>query len=271
MTVRHIVIPDCQIREGDSFDFLTAIGNYIVAKKPDVIVNIGDFADMPSLSSYDVGKKSFEGRRYTSDIAASKLAMGALTGPIEAFNRKARQGHRERYTPRMELTLGNHENRINRAVNDDAKLDGVLSINDLAYAEFGWNVHPFLSVVIIDGVAYSHYFVTGVAGRPASSAAAQLRRTAMSSIAGHQQGLQIATGPRADGASLTSVIAGSCYEHDEDYLGPQGNRHWRGILVLNDVHNGMFELMNLTSQDICDAFLDRIVEYEDRIRAQLEE
>jgi hypothetical protein len=33
----------------------------------------------------------------------------------------------------------------------------------------------------------------------------------------------------------------------------------------------LVELLNLTSQDICDAFLDRIVEYEDRIRAQLEE
>jgi hypothetical protein len=255
MTVRHVVIPDCQIRDGDSFDFLTAIGNYIVAKKPDVVVNIGDFADMPSLSSYDVGKKSFEGRRYLTDIQATKDAMGALMSPIKAFNLKAKAGHRERYTPRLELTLGNHENRINRAVNDDAKLEGVLSISDLGYAEFGWNVHPFLSVVIVDGIAYSHYFVTGVAGRPASSAAAQLRRTAMSSIAGHQQGLQIATGPRADGASLTSVIAGSCYEHDEDYLGPQGNRHWRGILVLNDVHDGMFELMPVSLKYLKEKYL----------------
>jgi len=255
MTLRHVVIPDCQIRDGDDTSFLTAIGNYIVAKKPDTIVNIGDFADMPSLSSYDVGKKSFEGRRYTTDIQAAKAAMAALTNPIKEFNKRAKMGHRERYNPRMVLTLGNHENRINRAVNDDAKLDGVLSISDLAYEGFGWTVHPFLDVVIIDGVAYSHYFVTGVAGRPASSAAAQLRRTAMSSIAGHQQGLQIATGPRADGASLTSVIAGSCYEHDEDYLGPQGNRHWRGILVLNDVHDGMFELMPVSLKYLKERYL----------------
>jgi hypothetical protein len=241
--MRHLVIPDCQIRAGDNLDFLKAIGNYIVEKKPDVIVCIGDFADMPSLSSYDVGKKSFEGRRYLSDIGAAKEAMAALTAPIKEFNRKAKVGHRERYVPRMVLTLGNHENRINRAVNDDAKLEGVLSINDLEYQSFGWEVFPFLDVTIVDGVAYSHYFVTGVAGRAASSAAAQLRKTNMSSIAGHQQGLQIATGSRADGARLTSVIAGSCYEHDEDYLGPQGNRHWRGLLVLHDVHDGEFDLM----------------------------
>lgn len=240
----HLVIPDCQIRAGDDTVYLTAIGNYTVAKKPDVIVCLGDFADMPSLSSYDVGKKSFEGRRYRNDIDASIAAMDALLAPIKEFNAKARKNKEKIYKPRMVLTLGNHENRINRAVNDDAKLEGVLSTNDLRYEEFGWEVYPFLDVVLVDGIAYSHYFVTGVAGRPASSAAAQLRKTNMPSIAGHQQGLQIHTGGRADGAMLTSIIAGSCYEHNEDYLGPQGNKHWRGFLVLHDVRNrGEFDLM----------------------------
>ena len=52
--MKHLIIPDCQIRAGDNFDFLRAIGNYIVRKQPDVIVNLGDFADLPSLSSYDI-------------------------------------------------------------------------------------------------------------------------------------------------------------------------------------------------------------------------
>lgn len=242
---KHFVLPDCQIRDGDDLTFLTAIGNYIVRKQPDVIVNLGDFADMPSLSSYDIGKKAFEGRRYTTDIRAAHRAMEALTKPIVEYNLRAKKNKEKQYKPRMVLTLGNHENRINRAVENDAKLDGVLSIADLGYEGFGWEVYPFLDVVIINGIAYSHYFVTGVAGRPAGSAAAQLRKTAMSSIAGHQQGLQVATGSRADGTRLQSIIAGSCYEHDEDYLGPQGNKHWRGCLVLHDVKDGEFDLMQI--------------------------
>jgi hypothetical protein len=214
-----------------------------VEKKPDVVVNIGDFADMPSLSSYDVGKRSFEGRRYTSDIAAAQEGMETLLAPLKAYNNKMRRTRHATYVPQLVLTLGNHENRINRAVNDDAKLEGLISCNDLAYERLGWKVYPFLGVVVINGVAYSHYFVTGVAGRPASSASAQLNKKHQSCIAGHQQGLQIATGNHADGRMITSVIAGSCYEHDEDYLGPQGNRHWRGMLVLNDVHDGEFEIM----------------------------
>lgn len=239
----HLIIPDCQIRPGDSLEFLSHIGEYIALKQPDVIICIGDFADMPSLSSYDIGKKSFEGKRYLNDTASAKAAMETLLAPLSTFNRNRVRQHKSRYVPRMVFTLGNHENRINKAVDNDAKLEGVLDIAHLEYDKAGWEVFPFLEVVVIDGVAYSHYFTTGTAGKPASSAQVQLTKKHMSCVAGHQQGLQIAMGNRADGSQITSIIAGSCYEHDEDYMGPQGNKHWRGILMLHDVHDGAFDVM----------------------------
>lgn len=239
----HLVLPDCQVKPGHDFSYLRKIGQYIVEKKPDTLICIGDFADMPSLSSYDVGKKSFEGRRYKADIEATHEAMEALLGPLNEFNTNAQRTKHKQYHPKMVMTLGNHENRINRVVNDDPKLDGTISIEDLKYKEYGWEVHDFLSPVIVDGVAYCHYFVTGVAGRPFTTAAAQLSRKHMSCVAGHQQGLQIATGERADGTRLTSIIAGSCYEHNEYYLGYQGNKHWRGFLMLHEVVDGNFDLM----------------------------
>lgn len=244
--MRHIVIPDVQAKPGIDFSYLTKIGRYIVEKKPEVVVCLGDFADMPSLCSYDQGKKSFEGRRYKNDILAAHEAMDALLAPLHDFNAKAKKNKHTQYHPQLHLTLGNHENRISRAVNDDAKLDGVLSVHDLCYEEAGWRVYPFLDVVTLDGIAYSHYFTTGLMGRPVTTAAACLAKKHMSCIQGHQQGLQISTGHKASGELLTSVIAGSCYEHAEDYLGPQGNNHWRGFLVLNDVKDGEFDLMPLT-------------------------
>ncbi len=251
---RHLVIPDCQIRPGDDTAFLTAIGNYIVKKQPDVIVNIGDFADMPSLSSYDVGKKSFEGKRYVSDVEATHKAMAALLQPIKDYNAAAVKNNKKRYKPRMVLCYGNHENRIVRAVDNDPKLEGVLSLEDLQYKKFGWETHPFLEVVVIDGVAYSHYFTSGMLGRPCSSAQVMLNNKHQSCIAGHQQGLQIAMGHRADGLPITAVIAGSCYEHNEDYLGPQGNKHWRGLLVLHEVHDGHFDLMPVSLKFLKDKY-----------------
>lgn len=235
---RIMVLPDVQAKPGLDFSFLRRIGLYMVEKQPDVVVCIGDFADLPSLSSYDKGKKSFEGRRYKRDIEAAQFAMQAFLGPLEELRRAGGT-----YRPRMVLTLGNHEHRIDRAVEDDPKLAGVLSVDDLAYEEYGWEVHPFLEVVVIEGVAFSHYFTTGVMGRPAGTAQAQLRKCAMSCVAGHQQGKQIAYGYRADGSTVTSIIAGSCYEHEESYLGAQGNRHWRGFLMLHEVQAGAFDEM----------------------------
>lgn len=238
------VIPDTQVKPGVDTKYLENIGKYILEKKPDVIVHMGDHWDMPSLSSYDVGKKSFEGRRYKHDIEAGNLGMAALLKPLTEFNERAKANHKPRYSPRKVFLMGNHENRINRAVNSDPKLEGTIGVNDLNLQ--GWETYDFLEVALIGGIAFSHYFVTGVAGRPASTANAQLNKKHMSCIAGHQQGLQIATAERADGQRLTSIIAGSCYEHDEDYLGHQGNKHWRGFLMLHEVQDGQFDLMPLS-------------------------
>jgi hypothetical protein len=241
MTIKHLVIPDVQAKPDVDFDYLRCIGNYIVDKKPDVIVCIGDFADMESLSSYDRGMKSFEGRSYNKDIWAAREAMDALLTPLYQFNEKAKRQKEKKYKPRMVLTLGNHENRINRVINEDRKLEGLISTDDMPYQD--WEVIPFLEVIVIDGIAYSHYFTSGVMGRPITTANALLTKKHMSCFAGHQQGRQIAYGRRADGSEMTAIICGSCYEHNEDYLGSQGNQHWRGFYMLHEVNNGSFDEM----------------------------
>jgi hypothetical protein len=232
--LKHLIIPDVQAKPGISNKFLEAIGRYAAEKRPDRIICLGDFADMASLSSYDKGKKSFEGRRYLADIDAAKAAMEVLMTPI------ARAAG---YRPTLDLTLGNHEHRIVRATELQPELDGVLSLQQLEYESFGWRVHEFLRPVQRDGVMYAHYFTSGVMGRPITTASALLAKKHMSCIAGHQQGKQIAYATRADGQTITGMIVGSCYEHEEDYLGPQGNKHWRGIVMLHEVRAGTFDEM----------------------------
>jgi hypothetical protein len=241
--MKHLVIPDCQVKPGISVKYLENIGKYIVEKLPDVIVCIGDFADMPSLSSYDIGKKSFEGRTYKADIKAVHKGMEALLTPLWKFQEKQRKLKKKVYSPRMILTLGNHEDRIDRAVENDRKLEELISIKDLNYEQYGWEVHDFLDVVVVDGIAYSHYFASGVMGRPVTSAQALITKKHMSCFAGHQQGRQIAYARKADGSEITCIIAGSCYEHDESYLSSQSNNHWRGFYVLHEVNNGSFDEM----------------------------
>lgn len=236
----HMVIPDTQTKPGIDFTYLNKIGRYMVEKKPDTVICIGDWADMPSLSSYDKGKKSFEGRRYLADIQASHGAMQAFLEPLKEYNAKAKKNKEKRYNPRMILTMGNHEYRIQRAVEMQPELEGVLSMDHLKYREFGFEVYPFLEVVHVDGVAYSHFFTSGILGRPVTSARALLTKKHQSCVMGHVQTMDIATDYRADGTPILGLFAGCCYEHNEAYLGPQGNAHFRGFHMLYEVNNGSF-------------------------------
>jgi Calcineurin-like phosphoesterase len=232
----HLVIPDTQVKDGVPLEHMEWIGNYLVEKQPDVIVQIGDFADMPSLSNYDRGKASAEGRRYTKDIRAVHKAMDMLLKPIQDHNRTAK----EKYTPEMHLTLGNHEYRIIRECEDNPRYEGHFSYDDLGYEDYGWKVHDFLKVIEVDGVEYAHYFTSGVMGRPVSSAAALLRERQRSCTMGHVQWTDMAIHKKTQNIALMS---GTCYLHDEDYLGPQGNSTRRQIIVKHEVESGRYDPM----------------------------
>jgi len=238
---KHLIIPDTQVKPGQDLEHLRWAGQYAADKEPDVIVHIGDHWDMPSLSSYDVGKKSFEGRRYSHDIAAGIEGMYAFLKPIREKQQSYAKNHRKRWNPRMIFTIGNHEQRIERAINNDPKLEGLIGYEDLQLESMGWEVYPFLEPVVVDGVAYAHYFTSGTMGRPVSSARAMLTKKMMSCVMGHVQDRDIAYGKRADGKLLTSLFAGTYYRHNEDYLGAQGNNHWRGIWMLHEVNDGGFD------------------------------
>ena len=236
-----MVMPDAQVKEGVPTEHLRWLGMHAIKKKPDYIVCIGDFADMPSLSSYDKGKKSFEGRRYKKDIEATRQAMETFMSPIREEQARQLANKKKIWQPRLILTLGNHEHRINRAVECQAELEGLLSVDDLGYEAAGWEVYPFLEVVVIEGIAFSHYFTSGVMGRPASNAKLVLQKKGMSCVQGHLQHRDIAYAFRADGKQMTGLFVGAFYQHEEDYLGPQGNAHWRGAWMLYNVHDGEFD------------------------------
>jgi hypothetical protein len=252
--IRHMVIPDTQVKPGDSIEHLRWAGMYAAKMKPDVIVHIGDHWDLPSLSSYDVGCKSYEGRRYRHDIEAGITGMEAFCEPIEEERARLVRNKEKQWNPRKAFTLGNHCHRIIRAINKDPKLEGLIGLDDLELVRMGWEVVPFLDTITIDGICYSHYHTSGTMGRPVSSARAMLNKKMMSCVMGHVQDRDIAYGRRADGSSVTGLFAGIFYQHDEDYLGAQGNRSWRGIWIFNDVVNGAFDELPISLSYLRDTY-----------------
>lgn len=240
---KHLIIPDTQVKPGVPTDHLSWAGQYAVEKKPDVIVHLGDHWDMPSLSSYDKGKKSFEGRSYKKDITAGKRAMEQFMAPIWKEQERQRRNKGKVWKPRLIFCLGNHEERIERAVNDQRELEELIGYHDFELDEMGWEVYDYKEIVVIDGVAYSHYFVSGVMGRPVSSARLMLTKKHMSCVMGHVQTRDIAFAQRADGKNMTGIFAGTFYQHEEEYLGHQGNQQWRGVWMLHEVDDGQFDEM----------------------------
>ena len=236
---RHLVIPDTQIKPACPIDHMYWAGRYACAIKPDVIIHLGDHWDMPSLSSYDVGKKSFEGRRYSADVEAGNEAMQVFMDCIRSEQQRLRKRKKKIWKPRLIFTLGNHEYRIERAVENDAKLEGLMSYEDLNLR--GWEVLPYLQPIIVDGIAYCHFFTSGVMGRPVTNAKLLLQKKHMSCVMGHVQDRDIAFARKADGSNITGLFAGIYYNHSEDYLNPQTNGSWSGIWMLNEVNNGSFD------------------------------
>lgn len=132
--VTCLVIPDIQAKPGQSYKHLEALQRFIAKKRPSCIVQLGDLWDIPSLSSYDVGKKSAEGKRLVADINAGKKAVDLITPKIRG------------YKPKLIYTEGNHEYRIRRYENDYPALEGSLFC-PVAYMESqGWDSYPFLAV-----------------------------------------------------------------------------------------------------------------------------
>lgn len=224
----HLVIGDAHAKPGVDNERFEWLGKFALDRRPDVIVDIGDWHDMPSLSSYDKGRKSFEGRRYTQDITAGLDARRRFEVPIEAYNITQRRNGKRQYRPEKHSTLGNHEYRIVRATECSPELFGTLTLDALGHAEYGWKKHDYTEVVSIDGINYSHFFSSGVLGRPIGGehpAASLLKKQFASCVAGHSHIRDFSERTTADHSRICGLVAGCFFEHWEDYAGP-ANHMW---------------------------------------------
>lgn len=243
---RHLIIPDTQIKKGVPIVHAKWAGLAISEYKPDVVWHLGDNWDMPSLSTYEEkGSKTKEGARVEDDLEAGNAFMDLLEENIS-----------EESKPEEKIFLcGNHEQRIQRAINADPKWEGVISYDDFKLEERGWDFYEYQEVVWRDGIAFSHRFYYPKTGSSISgSIENRLNRIGCSFVQGHEQGLLYAPRDYPTGRTYHGLVAGSYYLHDEGYKGPQGNNHFRGIVVLNNVSNGNYSIMPLDIEYLCEKY-----------------
>lgn len=225
-----LVIADTQCKSEEDLEYMLWIGHYIAEKQPDIIVHIGDHYDFPSLSSYDKGKSSAEGKRLVKDIEAGNIGFEYLN--------MAMQKHKN-YNPRKIFCLGNHEHRLDRYIDDNPELIGTLGTDFLPFDKYGWEVHPFLKPVEVNGIFFVHYLANPFSGKPYGGNAMNILKTVgRSFVVGHKQCLDIAIRPTIDGKQQIGIVNGACYDFDEGYKGYSGNNHFRGLTVLHECHEG---------------------------------
>lgn len=224
------VIADTQCKPTESLEYILWMGRYIAEKKPDILVMIGDFYDFPSLSSYDKGKASSEGRRFVDDLNAGNKGLELLNLELSKD---------PTYQPRKVFCKGNHEYRVDRYVEDNPELKGTLGTEFLPLAQYGWEVYDFLNPVKIEDIYFVHYLANPMNGRPYGGNAMNILKTVgCSYVVGHKQTLDVAIRPTIDGKLQIGIVNGAAYPFDEGYKGYQGNNHFRGITMLHECHEG---------------------------------
>lgn len=215
------------------------LGHLINDTKPDTVIFGGDLWDMPSLSSYDKGKKSFQGRTYAADLHAGLDFLDRTFSIIRKQKKKL---------PRFIFLEGNHENRLKRAINLQPELEGTVSFKDFELDRYFDEVVEYEGgtpgVINIDGICYAHYFVSGVMGRPISGehpAYSLISKQYTSCSAGHIHTADYAIRTNADGWKLHGLLGGCFQDYDSDYAGEANRLWWRGCVHKRGVTKGNYD------------------------------
>ena len=231
-----IVIPDAHACPGYDNDRFEALGKYIARMKPDALVSVGDFADMPSLSQYDRKTLKSEGRRYALDVEVTLDAQERLRKhiPAKLWDKMTKV-----------ITLGNHEDRINIAANQDPHLFGTIRTSDLGFEANGWTVIPYKDIANLYGYNISHTFSSGNNGLPiggVNAARTTLLKFHDSCISGHSHLLSTAEETTAQGRRIVAFVPGNFghlgYGAKEGWCRNTYKNWWNGVLYIDGIESG---------------------------------
>lgn len=251
----HLVIGDPHAKVGISNDRFDWLGQLIMDRRPDVIVCLGDFYDMPSLSSYDRGKGTMEGRRYSEDLRAGEDALRRIIAPMDKYNRRMANNKKKQYRPRMIMVAGNHDyDRLSRAVNQDPwTLDGVISHSDFKFQNYGWETYGYLDRVCVDGVTYTHCVQHKNSSQIVGGmhhAHQLLNKLHCSVTVGHSHILDVKTDTDGNGKRINGLVAGCYFEHFEEYANQSNMGWWRGLCICHDVSDGDYDLETISIKNV---------------------
>lgn len=235
----HLVFSCCHAHPDHSNERADYLGRLIADVKPDVVVNLGDAVDLPSLSSFEKGRKGFKGLTYERDITSHIDFQTRLWSPTQLRKKKL---------PHRVVLHGNHEQRIQTALDLQPELDGAIGFRDLQLSDWYDNIVPYEGTtpgtIEIDGVTYAHYFTSGALGRPISSehmGYTMVSKGFTSCTAGHTHSFDMCIRSRADGSKLLGCVVGCYQDYTNDWAGEIAKLWDRGVVIKRNVSGGSYD------------------------------
>lgn len=237
---KHLVIADQHAHPNFSNERADWLGQLIKDTKPEVVINIGDAADLESLSAIDKGKRAAIGRNYQFDIDAHLEFQERLWEPLIGQKKKL---------PYRVFLIGNHEQRIEKHLEQFPEFEGKISLADLELSHFYDYIVYYDGMcpgtIELDGIHYAHYFVSGVKGQPIGGvhpADSLITNKLSSCTSGHLHLADWSIRPTASGDKLMGCFVGVYQDYDNNWSGaPIGSQWWRGVVLKHDVANGQYD------------------------------
>lgn len=212
------------------------IGKMAADLQPDHIVQIGDICDLESLSFHspnDTDSGRFK-PRFLADMESLTQALEAMFEPMARGNVRAQ----------VDVTLGNHENRIWRFEDSSPEVSGMLQ-HDFTnrLTPYGIRPHRYGKFIHIGGVGFTHAPFS-VMGKPIGGATASqtiARQAAHDVVSGHTHKKQVVTQPRIGIEEHITVIDLGCalpWSHVQSYAKHTLTGWWWGawMLTIRDGH-----------------------------------
>jgi len=235
----HLILPDPHAHPEFHNNRADLVGKLILDLRPDVVINMGDMWDMPSMASYDKGGKSFWGRTYKADINAGLDFDDRMWSPIKKAKKKK---------PNSFFIEGNHEHRLKRALNLQPELEGTVSFEDFDLSRNYNEVIEYKGgtpgVVNIDGINYAHYFITGVMGRAMGGlhpAFSLISKQHESCTQGHTHTTDFSISTSPSGRKIMGLVAGVFQDYESPWAGEVNHLWWKGLIIKRNVENGSYD------------------------------
>lgn len=237
----HLWIPDTQVKAGVPIEHLRWAAQYAIERRPDTIVVGGDWWDFPSLNTYELDFADFRTRDFAADLLSGLHALDLFRTTL---------GRAKDYHPQIVWLEGNHDERFRRQFRHDLRLRSSLrGPRGLVRENLPGAVWvPYGEIVCVDGIHYTHAFHNPATSKPyGGTALHKLTKMKFSYTQGHCQGKDVAEQFLVNGTVIRGLVAGSYYQHDEDYRGTSGNlAHWRGMIYKHEVRDGNYDLLEVS-------------------------